>query len=86
MGGVMGGGQGGQGMPSQWGDLSQNNGWGSFNTGPNNSSNNPYPSLENEPNPLQMLGAAFSGGQGNNMGGNTGGNTGGGLNNAKNQY
>lgn len=83
-----------QGMPSQWGDLSQNNGWGAFNTGPSNPNSNPYPSLDSGPNPLQMLGAAFGGVPSGNMGPNPGnngtnlgnkGNTGG-LNNPQNQY
>lgn len=60
-------------MPSQWGDLSQNNGWGSFNTGGGNSGgSNPYPSIDSGPNPLQMLGAAFGQQGGTGVGTNMG--------------
>jgi hypothetical protein len=56
---------------SPWGDLGSNNGWGNFNPGgfTQNPPPNPYPSLDSPhqqggPNPLQMLGQAFGGGQG----------------------
>lgn len=61
----------------QWGDTTQNNGWGNFNPGGFTQGapqgGNPYPSLDNpqngNPNPLAMLGKAIGapGNQGGNM-------------------